>query len=105
MAAELIRRLPGIRAVLSTDVEAAYLGDPAAGSFGEVISCYPVIKALTNYRVAHDTGESHISLSICNLYNRQNVSDIYIGYDDNRTVLKGVCMFPFMPSLSYMFKF
>ena len=38
MAAELIRRLPGIRAVLSTDVEAAYLGDPAAGSFGEVIS-------------------------------------------------------------------
>lgn len=58
-----------------------------------------------NYRVAHDTGESHISLSICNLYNRQNVSDIYIGYDDNRTVLKGVCMFPFMPSLSYMFKF
>ena len=54
MAAELIRRLPGIRAVLSTDVEAAYLGDPAAGSFGEVISCYPVIKALTNYRVAHE---------------------------------------------------
>ena len=29
-------------------------GAPAAGSFGEVISCYPVIKALTNYRVAHE---------------------------------------------------
>lgn len=54
MAAELIRRLPDIREILSTDVEAAYLGDPAAESFGEVISCYPVIKALTNYRIAHE---------------------------------------------------
>lgn len=54
MAAELIRRLPAIRETLSTDVEAAFLGDPAAESFGEVISCYPVIKALTNYRIAHE---------------------------------------------------
>lgn len=58
-----------------------------------------------SYHLSHDTGESTISLSICNLYNRQNVSDVYIGYDNNQTVLKGVCMFPFMPSLSYRFKF
>ena len=49
-----IERLPSLRQTLSTDVEAAYLGDPAAESYGEVISCYPVIKALTNYRVAHE---------------------------------------------------
>jgi serine O-acetyltransferase len=36
------------------DVEAAYNGDPAAKSYGEIISCYPVIKALINYRIAHE---------------------------------------------------
>ena len=50
----MITRLPHIRKVLATDVEAAYNGDPAAESFSEIISCYPVIKALTNYRIAHE---------------------------------------------------
>ena len=54
LATRLIERLPAIRAVLATDVEAAYNGDPAAESKGEIISCYPVIKALVNYRVAHE---------------------------------------------------
>jgi len=57
-AAELARlfidKLPSLRQTLATDVEAAYLGDPAAESYGEVISCYPVIKAITNYRIAHE---------------------------------------------------
>ena len=39
---------------MATDVEAAYNGDPAALSQGEIISCYPVIKALINYRIAHE---------------------------------------------------
>ena len=34
--------------------EAAYNGDPAAQSFGEVISCYPAIRAISNYRIAHE---------------------------------------------------
>lgn len=54
IAARLIERLPTIRAILATDVEAAYNGDPAAENYGEIISCYPVIKALTNYRIAHE---------------------------------------------------
>lgn len=54
LSAELISRLPDIRATLSTDVTAAYNGDPAAESCGEVISCYPVIKTLVNYRLAHE---------------------------------------------------
>lgn len=54
LAAKLVERLPEIRAVLATDVEAAYNGDPAAENKGEIISCYPVIKALVNYRIAHE---------------------------------------------------
>ena len=43
-----------MRRTLATDVEAAYNGDPAAQSFGEVISCYPAIRAISNYRIAHE---------------------------------------------------
>ncbi len=54
IATKLVAKLPQIRRTLATDVEAAYNGDPAAESHGEVISCYPVIKALVNYRMAHE---------------------------------------------------
>lgn len=62
LAAELISRLPKIRKTLATDVVAAFNGDPAAESYGEIISCYPVIKALTNYRVAHELMELGVPL-------------------------------------------
>lgn len=54
LAAALIARLPDIRRLLLTDVEAAYNGDPAAKSVGEVIACYPALRALTCYRIAHE---------------------------------------------------
>lgn len=54
ITAEVVSRMPRIRAVLATDVEAAFNGDPAATCFGEIISCYPVIRTLTNYRLAHE---------------------------------------------------
>ena len=54
LATQFISRLPELRSILATDVEAAYNGDPAAVSYGEIISCYPVIKAITNYRIAHE---------------------------------------------------
>lgn len=54
ISARFIERLPALRETLSTDVEAAYNGDPAAQSFGEVILCYPAIRAITNYRIAHE---------------------------------------------------
>ena len=53
LAVAFMEQLPSIRKSLSTDVEAAYLGDPAAHSHSEVIFCYPAIKAIVNYRVAH----------------------------------------------------
>ena len=54
LAAQFISHLPEMRRILATDVVAAYNGDPAAHSFGEVISCYPAIRAISNYRIAHE---------------------------------------------------
>ena len=54
LAGQFISRLPALREVLATDVEAAYNGDPAAESYGEIISCYPIIKALSIYRLAQE---------------------------------------------------
>ena len=51
---QFIERLPHLRSILATDVVAAYEGDPAATSYGEVISCYPAIRAISNYRIAHE---------------------------------------------------
>ena len=53
MALGFIDTLPEIRRRLVNDVKSTYIGDPAALSFGEVIFCYPGIKAITNYRIAH----------------------------------------------------
>ena len=52
-AAAFIKQLPEIRKKLYTDVVAAYNGDPAAKSYGEIIFCYPSIRALSNQRIAH----------------------------------------------------
>lgn len=54
LAIQFISRLPDIRRTLATDVEAAYNGDPAATNYGEVICCYPAIRAISNYRIAHE---------------------------------------------------
>lgn len=54
LAADFISRLPHMRRTLATDVESAFNGDPAAESYGEVISCYPAIRAISNYRIAHE---------------------------------------------------
>ena len=54
IAMEFICNLPELRRVLHTDVMAIYKGDPAATSTAEVIYCYPCIKAVINYRVAHE---------------------------------------------------
>jgi len=53
LAKRFISSLPEIRGLLAKDVMAAFEGDPAARSPGEAIFCYPSIKAVTNYRLAH----------------------------------------------------
>lgn len=54
IALQFIEKLPALRETLSTDVDAAYNGDPAAKSKSEVILCYPAIRAISNYRIAHE---------------------------------------------------
>jgi serine O-acetyltransferase len=52
--ASFLEALPRIQHLLATDVEAAYLGDPAAKNTDEAIFCYPGILAVTYYRIAHE---------------------------------------------------
>jgi len=51
---ELLEALPEIRSTLSSDIEAAYNGDPAAVSTDEVILSYPCVMAIATYRIAHE---------------------------------------------------
>jgi serine O-acetyltransferase len=51
---EFLNTLPGLREILATDVQAAYDGDPAAGSLQEIIFCYPGLEAITIHRMAHE---------------------------------------------------
>lgn len=58
----LVSKMPEIRELLAMDVVAAYNGDPAATSYEEIICCYPVIRALVNYRMAHVLYELDVPL-------------------------------------------
>ena len=57
-----MERLPHIKHLLSTDVNAIFNTDPAAKSYGEIIFCYPAIKAISNYRIAHELYKLRIPL-------------------------------------------
>ena len=48
-----MERLPEVRALVQTDVEAAFAGDPAAANTDEIIYCYPGLYAISVYRLAH----------------------------------------------------
>lgn len=49
-----INRLPELRKLLDTDIDATYMADPAATSTQEVITCYPGVKATISHRIAHE---------------------------------------------------
>ncbi|HIR13958.1 MAG TPA: serine acetyltransferase [Candidatus Choladousia intestinavium] len=49
-----LNRIPALREILATDVQAAYEGDPAAFNTDEVIFSYPGVFAITVNRVAHE---------------------------------------------------
>ena len=50
---EFFRQIPQVRALVQTDLQAAYDGDPAATSMAEIIFAYPGLFAITVYRLAH----------------------------------------------------
>lgn len=45
--------LPEVARLLNSDIEAAYLGDPAARSKTEIMLAYPSFEAISIYRLAH----------------------------------------------------
>ena len=62
IAGAFISYLPELRRMLALDVEASYQGDPAAESIGEIICCYPSLKAITYHRIAHKLYELQVPL-------------------------------------------
>jgi len=50
-------QLPAIRALLVSDLQAAFQGDPAATSVSEILLCYPGMTAIISYRLAHNLYE------------------------------------------------
>jgi serine O-acetyltransferase len=55
-------KLPSIRALLDTDLQAAYEGDPSARNIDEVLVCYPGLTAVVHYRLAHELHELGVPL-------------------------------------------
>ncbi len=51
---EFMKKIPTIRSILETDIDAAYEGDPAADSKDEIILSYPGLFAISVYRIAHE---------------------------------------------------
>ena len=54
IVADFVARLPEVRRLVDTDVQAAYDGDPAATSRMEVVMAYPGLYAVTIHRLAHE---------------------------------------------------
>jgi serine O-acetyltransferase len=54
VAEKLLERIPELRRKLGTDVQAVFDNDPAAQDIEEVILCYPALKAMLHYRLAHE---------------------------------------------------
>lgn len=54
LAMQLLGRLPDVRKIIQTDVQAAYSGDPAARSVEEIILAYPCVLVISLQRIAHE---------------------------------------------------
>ena len=57
-----MERLPQVRALAQTDVDAAFEGDPAATNADEIIYCYPGLYAISVYRLAHVLYELNVPM-------------------------------------------
>ncbi|MDR2787581.1 MAG: serine acetyltransferase [Candidatus Accumulibacter sp.] len=75
-------RLPAIRALLVSDLHATYQGDPAAGSYSEILLCYPGVAATIYHRVAHtlrELGVSFLARLISDIAHSKTGIDIHPG--------------------------
>jgi serine O-acetyltransferase len=53
IARDFAASLPRIRSLMDSDIRAALECDPAAGSLDEVLACYPGVRSVMHYRIAH----------------------------------------------------
>ena len=53
IALSFIKMLPSLKSSVLSDVKAIFDADPAAKSPDEIILCYPSVKAMLHYRLAH----------------------------------------------------
>ena len=60
--ASFFERLPSVREMLASDVEAAFDSDPAAQSTEETIFCYPGLFAISVQRLAHEFYKLNVPL-------------------------------------------
>lgn len=77
---DFVSKLPDLQDLLAQDVIAAYKGDPAAESIAEVIVCYPGLRAISSYRIAHlllELGVPIIPRMITELAHRETGIDIH----------------------------
>jgi serine O-acetyltransferase len=54
LAFDFLRRLPHLRTILWTDLQAAYHGDPSCRNIEEVVLCFPGLFAVAVHRFAHE---------------------------------------------------
>jgi serine O-acetyltransferase len=59
---EFLASIPQLRAILATDVQAAFDGDPAASNTDEIIFSYPGLYAITVFRLAHELHRAQVPL-------------------------------------------
>ena len=75
-------RLPKVRALLDTDIRAAFQGDPAAKSLDEIVFCYPGVAAVIRHRLAHELyllGAPMLARIIAEIAHSQTSIDIHPG--------------------------
>ncbi|NIJ18693.1 serine O-acetyltransferase [Sphingomonas naasensis] len=74
--------LPEIRALIDSDIEAAFVGDPAARTADEILISYPGALAILHYRIAHQLfalGAAIVARVISELANARTGIDIHPG--------------------------
>lgn len=62
LTVEFLAKLPDLREILQTDMQAAYDGDPAAASKDEVLVSYPFVEAIAVQRLAHELFQKKVPL-------------------------------------------
>lgn len=79
---ELAKSLPKIRALLDSDIRAAFDGDPAAKHIDEIIFCYPGVAAIIRHRLAHQlylSGVTMLARIISEIAHSETAIDIHPG--------------------------